>query len=275
MSIIRAAAALAALLVFDAVLPAGVLTYTLTNRRFFPAADGTLIATTSNDLTTLTNDSLITAFTDPLTGNQFNATSAIAGSPFQLHDINSVTIAQATDSSCCSILSLVSTTVQDNHVLVTGGSGTAYMLPTFHVHGTIDDNNASLNLGIAVCAGNSSCVLSGAGQTATPGLLNIDTLFTPGISSSTQFTFGTPFSFFFFLEPSIQYLGLQATPGGTSTVDIRMDLVGIRISDANGNTIPGQIDAAILDIPVPEPAPFLLCGLALLAGVRLRRKRLV
>jgi hypothetical protein len=270
----RAAVAVAALLIFDAAVPAGVVTYTLNNRRFFPAADGTVSDATSGGLTSATFDVKTTAYTDPLTGNQFNAVSSVSGSPFQLHDVNSVTLSQPATSSVPNIFTLVSSSISETNVLITGGSGTAYLLPTFHIYGSMDDNNASLQLGIAVCAGNATCVLSGAGSTTTPGFHPVDTLFTPGITSSTAFTFGVPFNIFFFLEPSLQYLGPQANPGATSTVDVRMDLVGMRIADADGNTIGGNIDSTVLDLAAPEPASALLCGLAFLAaGFRLRRKR--
>jgi hypothetical protein len=277
MTITRAAAVVAAILVFDTVLPAAVV-YTLNNRRFFPAADGTVSEANSNPFTASTVDSVTTHYTDPLTTNQFDAVSGVTGSPFQVAAKNSVTINQPTTSSCCGILSLVSSAMNDSSVLVTGGTGTAYLLPTFRIHGTFDDNNSSLELSASTCAGNASCVLSSAAFTVTPGLQTVDTLFTPGITSSTQFDFGTPFNFFFFLEAGIQYLGPQANPGGTSTADLRMELVGIRVTDAGGVTIPGaNISSAFLEIAAPEPGSAVLSGLTLLSaiGVALYRAKRV
>src|SRR5437899_1250389 len=102
----RVAAIFAAMMVFDAVLSAGVVTYTLNNRRFFPAVDGVVADTITNPLTIATAASDPTNYTDPLTGNQFNALSGITGTPFQLATLDTVTINQATTSSCCGILSL-------------------------------------------------------------------------------------------------------------------------------------------------------------------------
>jgi hypothetical protein len=268
----RVVAAVAALLVFDAVLPAGVVGYTLNNRRFFPTADGTVSDTTSNTLTTATVDSVLSNHTDPLSGNQFSALSGITGSPFQLHDVNTVTINQPTDSSCCGILSLVSSAVQESGVVITGNSGIGYLLPTFRVHGTFDDNNAGLVLGVSTCVGANGCILAGPAGTSTPGFQNVDTLYTPLIDSTTQFTFGTPFTFFFFLEPAIEYTGPLATPGGASTVDMKMDLVGVRIVNAAGQTIAGNINSTFFEIASPEPGSILLCGLGLAAVLKRRRR---
>jgi hypothetical protein len=111
----------------------------------------------------------------------------------------------------------------------------------------------------------------------TPGVQNIDVLFTPGISSSTAFQFNTPFGFFFFLEAGIEYLGAQADPGGKSTVDFQMELVGVQVTDGNGTPIPGvQINSNFLEIAAPEPGSIWLCGLALAAaGFGVGRRRAV
>src|SRR5215831_14406483 len=171
---IRAAAVFAALMIFQTVLPAGVV-YTLNNRRFYPAVDGVVADTISSTLTSATVDSDTTNYTDPLTGNQFNAVSGITGSPFQVAARDSVTINQATTSSCCNILSLVSSGVNETGVTITGGSGTGYLLPTFRVHGFFDDNNAGMDLSVSTCAGNNTCVLTSPAFTFTPGLQNVDT----------------------------------------------------------------------------------------------------
>jgi hypothetical protein len=272
---LRAAALLAALTIFETALPAGVV-YTLNNRRFFPAADGVVADTISNTLTAATVDTDTTNYTDPLTGNVFNAVSGITGSPFQVAVRDSVTINQPTTSSCCNILSLVSSGVNETGVTVTGGSGTGYLLPTFRVHGFFDDNNAGMQLSISTCAGNGSCVLTGPASTITPGLQNVDTLFTPAIGSSTQFQFGTPFTFFFFLEAGVQYIGPQAAAGGTVTDDFRMELAGVQVTDGNGVPIPGaQINSTFFEIAAPEPGSIWLTGLVLAAAVRVARTRKV
>jgi hypothetical protein len=272
MTINRAAAIVAGLLVFDAVLPAGVV-YTLNNRRFFPAADGTVSDANTNPLTTATVDSVTTNYTDPLTGNQFNALSGITGSPFELAVRDSVTLNQATTSSCCGILSLVSSGISDSSVTITGGTGTGYLLPTFRVHGSFNDNSTGLELGISTCAGNASCILTGPAFTTAPGFQTVDTLFTPGITSSTQFQFGTPFSLFFFLEAGVSYSGAQANPGATVTDDFRMELVGVHVTDSNGVPIPAaNINSGIFAIAAPEPGTVMLSALGVMAVVRRRVK---
>ena len=260
-------------MLFATAMPAGVVTYTLNNRRFFPAADGTVADTTSNPFTATTNDSKTTTHTDTLTGNQYSGFTSIATGPFEMTGITSITLAQATTSSVPGIMSLVSVGINETGVTVTGGSGTGFLLPTFHVHGFMDDNNASLQLGIATCAGSNGCILSGPASTATPGFHPVDALFTPTIGSTTAFTFGNPFTFFFFMEPSISYFGSQADPGGTSTSSFQMELVSVQVVDAEGRPIPGaQIHSTFLDIAAPEPGGVLLCGLGL-AGIALRRRR--
>jgi hypothetical protein len=217
-------------------------------------------------------DSVATNYTDPLTGNLFNAISGINGLPFQVAVKDSLTINQTTTSSCCGILTLVSSGVTDSSVTITGGTGTAYLLPTFRVHGSFNDNNAGLELGISTCAGNASCILTSPAFTTTPGVQTVDTLFTPGITSSTQFQFGAPFNFFFFLETGVPYLGTQANPGGVVTDDFQMEVVGVRVTDASGVTIPGaNISSGFFDIAAPEPGSVVLCGLGMLVAAMVRR----
>ena len=259
-------------MVFATAMPAGVVTYTLNNRRFFPAADGTVADTTSNPFTATTNDSKTTTHTDPPTGNDYFGFTSIATGPFEMTGVTSVTINQPTTSSVAGIMSLVSVGINETGVTVTGGSGTGFLIPTFHVHGFMDDNNASLQLGIATCAGNASCILSSPAFTSTPGFHPVDVLFSPAIDANTSFTFGTPFGFFFFMEPSISYLGPQANPGGISTSSFQMELVSVQVVDAGGRPIPGaQIHSTFLDIAAPEPGTWMLLGLGL-AGIAARKR---
>jgi hypothetical protein len=274
MTQLRLAAAIAALIIFDSVLPAGV-TYTIDNRRLFPAADGTVVDSNSNPFTAATADSITTNYTDPLTGNQFNATAGITGSPFHMSVSNSVTFVQPTTSSCCGLLTFSASNINETGVTVTGGIGIGYLLPTFHVYGTFN-NAAGFQMDVDTCAGNNACILTGPASTTSAGVQNIDTLFTPAIGSNTQFTYGTPFTFFFFLQAAIGYTTSQVNPSPTITDNFQMDLVGYKLVDAAGNPISGDVNSQFLETAAPEPGTILLCALGLVAaGIRARSKRLV
>lgn len=245
--------------------------YTLNNRWYFPT--GPNVDSIGGILTSATVDSRATVFsTDPgnSDNNQFNALATVSGSPFLLGAKNETTIGQATSSTPSPILSISSSGVTETGVTVTGGTGTGYLLPTFRIHGTLDVPNTSLQAGVAFCAGNASCILSGPPGDAG-GFENVDLLFTPAIDASTSFQFGTPFSFFFFIDAAVERAGDPAQPGATVTSDFTggMQLLSMQVVDASGQIIRGaQIHSQVLDLAsAPEPGSLTLCFAALLIAV--------
>jgi len=159
-------------------------------------------------------------------------------------------------------------------VTVTGGVGTAYLLPTFRIQGTFTDNHSTAVGIVSMCVGNASCPLTGV-ATSTGGVQAIDALYTAGISASTMFTFGTPFSHFFFVGAGINSFFDGTLNPGSVTVDLTngVQLVGMKVVDINGDEIAGAvIDSELLDVlNTPEPGTWGLMAAAV-AAMAMRRR---
>ena len=121
-----------------------------------------------------------------------------------------------------------------------------------------------------MCAGVNTCVFSGVATSFGPAL--VDTTFTPSIGVATDFTFGSPFTFFFFISGRIQSsTSGTLTPGELSANFANsLQLLSVSVVDANGDPIPGAvINSEFLDqSSVPEPGTFfLLAGGSIAAAV--------
>jgi len=263
----------------------GPVTYSLRDARFFggdPATDATRETTSSGAFTSVSAESLAATYsTGGATPTTFNGVASNQGTPFALSVSNHVSAGTPVSLNFNSapydptnFVSLVQSRVQENGLLVTGGSGTGYLIPTFSVEGTFDDTHASAAGNLSACAGISSCSATGLGF-STGGAQSVDLLFSPAIAANTSFTFGTPFDFFFFVSA-----GVSAFPAGTLQAggivngDFTMRIAGYKIVDGNGNVIPGATLDSSLFQTVPEPSSLLLLALALGTGWALRRRGL-
>ena len=257
-------------------LSADPVTYGLNNVRYFPSGGGTVTDLKPGTLTPATADSHLTSFStnpgDP-TANTFDGLDTINGSPFQMGVSNSVTINTATTSSLFNWLSFAVAFVNETGVTVTGGSGTGYLLPTFRFTGSFNDSSSNLVSSLDTCDGNSSCIATSLAH-STGGLQNEDLTYTPGIDSTTSFTFGTPFDIHYGLDAFIGYNGSQANSGGPMISNFTMELVSIKVVDGNGATIDGaQIDSQFVDTATaPEPTNLSLLIPILLGGAAAWRK---
>ncbi len=257
-------------------LSAGAI-YTIGTKWFFPS--GTQQDYISAPLTPGTVDSHTTDFsTNPgnPTDNHLIGTASLTGNPFEMSLQSSLTIGQATSGSgCC--LSGVTAGIDESGVTVTGGSGTGYLLPTFQVQGTLNDGNSSIRESVDICAGNNTCLLATPAATMG-GTQNVNFLFTPGMTTDTAFTFGTPFDFFFFYEIFNDLTGVQANPGGPVTADFTngLRLISIQVVNVDGQPIPGAVIHSdfLNTVGAPEPGSLIFCGggLLLTFGLFLRTK---
>ena len=255
----------------------GPITYTLREGRFFGGApDPSRDLTSSGAFTPVTNVALPATYAtggpSPVT---FTGNSTAQGAPLELRAANAV-VAQSSTAlqfnvapfGDTSFVTLVQSGLQENGVVVTGSSGTGYLLPHFRVDGTFTDAHASAFGQLGICAGISGCLATGLGNSSA-GVQTLDVTFTPDIGAQTAFTFGTPFQFFFFLSSGISSGTSGTLAPGSVSADFRLRLLGFSVVDANGNDISGAVVHSDL-APVPEPAvgALLLLGLA-----ALRRRR--
>jgi hypothetical protein len=257
------------------------MAYLFRNTHDFPT--GPNFDDKSGTLTPTTTDSLFTSFStnpgDP-TNNQFDGVASIDAAPFRMGAKNTVTIGETTSATFngfpINTLSAVAVVMTESGVLVTGGSGTAYLLPTFRSRGTFDIANPTLVGTNTVCLGNNLCNAAAFTGAIGPGIHNIDALYTPQIDSTTAFQFGVPFTISYSYGAFIGFNGGPAQPGGPAVADFTsgMELVSVAVVDSTGNPIPGaQIHSEFFDLATaPEPADLLLCasGCAMLLLARLK-----
>ena len=253
--------------------------YLLRNTVDFPT--GPNFDDKTGTLTPTTVDSHETMFsTNPgnPADNHFDGLSTINGGPFRIGLQSLLTIGQAT-TGVSGFLTGVAAPVSEANVTVTGGSGTAFLLPTFRVTGSLNSDNPSVEEGVDACMGNGSCFPHTIAFTIG-GSQNVDVLYSPAIDSTTSFQFGTPFNISYGVSViNSIFGGSQAMPGGPVTADFTngVQLISMEVVDANGNVIPGAVihSELLSSAGAPEPGSILLCGTGLLlAGlVTWRRKR--
>ncbi|HEV3199266.1 MAG TPA: PEP-CTERM sorting domain-containing protein [Bryobacteraceae bacterium] len=232
--------------------------YNLRDGRFFPDAPAAFNTLQSATFTSTTSDSLHASFsTSPgsPTADSFDGLATVATGPFTLGTHNSVTINTATTTFMnLGIYSIVQSGIDEAGFTISGGIGTGYLLPTFHVFGTMSDSNPNAAVGDNICAGDNSCVLRNIFPLVTSGAHNVEGFYTPPVESQTSFQFGTPFTFFFFFGSGIDEFN-SPNPGGTTSADLTLQFLGFQVVDGAGNAIPGaQIHSQFLDaVNTPEP----------------------
>jgi hypothetical protein len=267
-----------------ALMPApgicGPVSYYLRDAHLFGGTPGpTREIQESGAFTPATAASLPYTFsTGGATPNIFTALSGNNGTPFSLTVSNEVDAQEVSALASnlspftpVPIVSLVQSRIVESGLLVTGSTGTGYLLPTFRVIGAHHDAHATAFSQLSGCAGISACTLTGLGN-SSGGIQTVDTLFTPTIGSTTAFTFGTPFDFFFFVSAGVGSISNALNPGKVGG-EFAMTLVGYKVVDANGGEIDGvTIDSEIFrQVPEPTSLVLLTLGLGAVAWSRSRR----
>jgi len=275
--------AIPALLILAAPPAFGAVGYSHRDARFFgETTDRETIA--SGAFTAATNAQLPLSFsTGGGTPTTFDANATTQGTPFRLGVFNHVDAGADTAltfntdfTTPTTFVSLVQSRITEFGVTITGGSGTGYLLPTFGIQGSFDDSHTNAFGSLDMCVGIDSCTASGVANSTGPAV--VDTTFTPTIGSTTDFTFDTPFTLFFFMSAGIFSFDNGNLAPGEVSVDFAngLRLLSVSIVDANGDPIPGAvIHSEFLDqLAVPEPATWAAIGLGLTA-LLLRRRPLV
>ena len=255
-------------------LHASVVYNLISNRDFPGPADVQQVQ--SGTLTSTTSDSLHVSFSsnpgDP-NANTYDGTASISAGPFALVTHNAVTIGTPT-TTFDNFLSVVAAGIDESGVTITGGSGSGFLLPTFHVFGVMTDSSPNASVSAAICAGNGACNLAGLFGPFSAGVHNVDGFYTPMADSTTSFQFGTPFEFFFAYSGAI--LTSNGNPGGPVTSELTLQFVGFQVVDAAGQPIRGaQIHSQFLDAastPEPGTAGMFVAALSILGTIAARKK---
>lgn len=240
--------------------------YSIESMRYFGDPGSRFTGIYSQPFTGSTNDQHVVNYSD---GNVYNGRSAIRSAPVVMETSTSVAINQpVTTDNAVGFLARDRATLYDS-VLVTGGTGTAYLTPVVHITGEFTDNSGALYASVNACFGTSTCALLGiAGGTSTGGVQSVDVMWSPSPSIYPQgfeITFGAPATAYMFFGTNVIAAGGNGVtiPGGNAIdADFRYELMGYLVLDGNGNLIPGasvQSDA----LGVPEPTPGVLMGLGL------------
>ena len=256
------------------------ITYSLRDARSFGETSGREALESGAFTSSLSEQLTVNFSTGGATPTTFDAIATNQALPFRLGVSNRVNAAADTALTFNSdfvtptmIVSLVQSQIRETGVVVTGGSGTGYLLPTFGIKGSFDDSHAGAFGSVSMCAGADSCVLSGVANSTGPAV--VDTTFTPWIGVGTDFTFGTPFTFFFFISAGIGSFNTGTLAPGEIGVDFTsgLQLLSVSVVDANGDPIPGAVihSEFLYRLAVPEPATFALLALGL-SALMLRRQ---
>jgi hypothetical protein len=270
------------LTLFAAISAQASVTYSLRDAYFFggtPGPSREILESGFFDL--LSNESLAASYsTGGGTPTTFNGLAQAQGSPFKLSTSNSVSAAASTPLNfnlptfgATNTVSIVGSTITEYGLLATGSTGVGYFLPTFRVFGTFNDSHSSAFASAAICAGIGFCPLTGL-DSSTGGQQNTDLLYTPQIGQYSEFTFDTPFDFFFFLNNSIRSNSVGTLAAGDLSANLYLEIVGYAIVDANGQAIQGASLTSEVFNPtqVPEPGSMALLGLGAIALMLHRRR---
>ncbi len=128
--------------------------YSLRNAYLFPDPTNQNL-TWSGALDSSTADSKETVYsTNPgsPSNNSFDGVASINGSPLQMSISDSLTLGSSTTATL-NLLTFTAVRVEDTTAVITGGTGSGYLLPTFRVQGTLDDPNPCVQELVYICLG--------------------------------------------------------------------------------------------------------------------------
>jgi hypothetical protein len=263
-------------------LLSGAVIYQLGSTRNFGGGNQTIVSGTLAPSTDA--EAPVSFSTGGPSPTDFSGLSTVLGSPFRLGVKNSVSADATTElrffqnqAQLVDTATVAFAGIEENGVTITGASGTGYLIPTFRIQGSFTDTHPSAVAIAVMCVGISSCVPLNV-ATSSGGSGTVNTLYAPPISSSTQFTFGVPFQFFFTFSGFIR----SSTNGSLAPGDISLDFtnglefLGYDVLDANLNAVPGAVvNSEFLNpqVAIPEPSTFALGLCGLLGGAVIRRRR--
>lgn len=252
--------------------------YQLASQRYFGDPGGRNSSSGNQPFTPATNTQLLTSYSD---GNSFDGRSAIRHGSVVMETSTSVTVNQAiVTDNVSGLLARNRVTLYDS-LVVTGGTGTAYLAPVIHVTGTFTDNSSVLYGALNACFGTGMCVVLGIpGGVSTGGAQNVDLIWTPSSSifpPTFEITFGDAETAYMFFGTSVSALGgsgVDVPAGNSLEADFRFELQGYRVLDADGNLLSSAVvhsEALTSAVPEPESVVMAAMGLALLLAWSRRR----
>ncbi len=253
--------------------------YQLSSQRYFGEASGRVSNTGSQPFTSATNAELPISYND---GNVYLGRSAIRNGSVVMEAKTSVAInQQVTTDNVLGELARDRVVFYDS-LVVTGGTGTAYLSPVVHISGTFNDGSSLLVARLDACFGTSTCtILSVPGGFSTGGAQAFDLVWSPSPSVNPpgfEITFGDTETAFMFFGAAVFALGgtgVDVPAGNSASADFEFVLQGYRVLDENGDLIPGAVvhsEALTAQAPEPESAAMGAIGLALFLAFS-RRKR--